>query len=432
MLTGTQIKKLLPEKETAGPQVGGPCFLKRDNMIVNLVKQGNFVLDLVPLRVDYGKYRATFYVSSEPLRLGTRDDSFRASMSACAEQNIADALGLVLPTAKLVDDIYRHADIRVDPPVLIGPALVGGKQLPSWVGNIGATSRTIYHHDRTEKRILQAIDEEFGGEVDRADLLVSNVGKHWVCSKRLDPKPLVQGLNAAINYGWYTSSHDAVGHAGPVTPIPGVEVWQTPGMAHPFTHADYSQTAIFVARIVWLCEPEGVAPVSGFGAVEGLVTCPAGESCTLADGKTKGRMRCVDIYDLAQDKNLWPLVNHDGRIFMRQPGVEWSPPVHICSSDVSSGDQPGICQLVGPDSPPPVDISSNTPPVLPPPVPVVPPFPPPPEPPPPITPPTPPPEHVAEPSALVNGLALASGVAAAWYGFDWLLDQIRNSKRRRG
>jgi hypothetical protein len=185
------------------------------------------------------------------------------------------------------------------------------------------TSRMLFHHNAVEKRIAKQIQDQYGGEVDQSDLLISNVGKHWVNSRRLLKRLQKHGAPQAINYGWPISSKYAKGNPStvPVTRPPGVNIWQTPGGAHPIYHQDYSQVVRLVSRQVKLCGPAAQPPMSGFGEME---PCDAGTSCQLPDGSA-GVTQCVDIYELSQDERFWPLLSHNGPVYMRQESVPWEP-----------------------------------------------------------------------------------------------------------
>jgi pimeloyl-ACP methyl ester carboxylesterase len=58
---------------------------------------------------------ATFFVTPDYLAVGTDDDFFRAPMTPATAQRIADNLDCILPTPKMVDAIYRAAEVKLAP-----------------------------------------------------------------------------------------------------------------------------------------------------------------------------------------------------------------------------------------------------------------------------------------------------------------------------
>ena len=78
-----------------------------------------------------GKSReVTLYVLPDYLAIGNNSDYLRLPMSPLTAQAIADQYGLVLPTVKIVDAIYRAASVKLDPrPFKPGPEMVSVAEL---------------------------------------------------------------------------------------------------------------------------------------------------------------------------------------------------------------------------------------------------------------------------------------------------------------
>lgn len=316
-MKGSEIAQLLPPCSPMTPA----CLQKREAMILQLVRQGAYVLNWVPIVIDSPPYRATIYVMNDALMLGEAGDAFRIGVTAQLQQQIADELDAVLLTPKLVDDIQRQAQISIDPPVTLGGS-----------PDMGSTAWMLKHHNAVEAKLAKLLSSMGISDIDTSDMLLSNIGKHWVNSKYVSTQgPVLDcsaagkhkpfpGTYAAENYGWFVSSR-FTGGAYPagtttVTAIPGLNIWQTPGLCHNYAHADYSQVVRLASRYVQLCMPMAVA---GLGATG----CLAGLPCTMPDG-SPGISKCVDIYELA-DSDKSALVSHEGRIFMRYPRVAWGP-----------------------------------------------------------------------------------------------------------
>lgn len=57
----------------------------------------------------------TLYVAPDYLSVGTNEDWARVPLSPMTAQLIADSLGCFLPTRKIVDEIYKAAEVRLSP-----------------------------------------------------------------------------------------------------------------------------------------------------------------------------------------------------------------------------------------------------------------------------------------------------------------------------
>jgi len=298
-VNGTEIRAYLGNKYSAA----------REAKILEMVRQGHYLLNWVPIHIDMGPRRATLFTSNDAIRLGDVSNSFRPGMTQRTEQQIADELNAVLGTPKLSDETYRQAQIRPKPCLHYGGP------------HMADTDTMIKHSAAVDAQVGPLIQDLYGPEVDPRELLIAPVGKDWSNSRRLIGSPMVHGQPAAINYGGHRQDMGPIPKTGPfpsATMYPPVVVHQSEGRAHSYGHTDYSQGGRFYMRLVEICEP---APLSGMGRMG----CQAGVSCRLPDGTT-GQSRCVDIYDVAQDAELWPLVSHNGPVYMRHFAVPWEKP----------------------------------------------------------------------------------------------------------
>lgn len=83
-----------------------------EQAIENYVYRGhipNFLRRFVPVEVNCGVETIKFWVSPDYLSLGTDSDYFRLKLGARRAQNIADKLGMVLPTAAIVQLVHLEA-----------------------------------------------------------------------------------------------------------------------------------------------------------------------------------------------------------------------------------------------------------------------------------------------------------------------------------
>ena len=128
----------LPPRVTNAP--GGADFIKmmspldfaaREQAVVGEVLAGNvpaFQRRLCPVTVtnvaDGMTNIATFFVTPDYLAVGSDKDYLLMPVSPNTAQRIADRLGCVLPTRKMVDEIYTAAEVKLAPsPIPPGPAM---------------------------------------------------------------------------------------------------------------------------------------------------------------------------------------------------------------------------------------------------------------------------------------------------------------------
>jgi hypothetical protein len=124
----------LPPRPADAP--GGTAFARsvaglgreaREQRIANEVLAGNVPAssrEFVPVTVSAGGATATYHVAPDYLAVGSDDDPFLVPLTPATAQAIADRLGCALPTAKMVDDIYAAAAVKLTPePIPPSPAM---------------------------------------------------------------------------------------------------------------------------------------------------------------------------------------------------------------------------------------------------------------------------------------------------------------------
>ena len=127
-------------------EVAGLSLTERENRIQQEVLGGNvpgFLREFVPVGVSANiggsPTPATFYVTADYVCIGHDDDFVRVPMTPLVAQPIADALGCLLPTRKMVDDIWSAAALKLTPAPIS----------PSTVDITLAT--THYRHQRDDR-----------------------------------------------------------------------------------------------------------------------------------------------------------------------------------------------------------------------------------------------------------------------------------------
>jgi hypothetical protein len=213
------------------PGEDGPARAARSAAVLDAVRRFLFVpIEWKPVPARSGPHKATFYVSYDTLRFGVAGnnddpddwDWVRLAVTAVVAQQIADLLGVLLPTDRICDLTHRSADVVLRPHP--------GEPV------VSTTARQLRHHAEIEK--------------DRAGRtgLLSTVGKEWILGVDLFPPSAPRhalGKVGAINYGWHTRG--PTGENGPYLGADGFILFQTRGFRHDVSHVDYSQ---WVPRLV--------------------------------------------------------------------------------------------------------------------------------------------------------------------------------------
>jgi hypothetical protein len=205
------------------------------------------------------------------IRDALKIDGVRVSANARDLQTIADMIGCLLLTPKVIDLVYEQASLRFDPIVRAD-------------GNIVALS--------TSKRVSGLIDAAIAARGGDPGGLIDSVGKYWVLHNHLaTPSALKYGLASVCNYGWLGTN------AGFPALTAGLRCWQTPGFQHDDSHTDPSQLVRLMRRKARLRRPS--------------------ES-----------EQSIDLLDALRDAALAPLLNHDGVLrYLRVASVPESPPL---------------------------------------------------------------------------------------------------------
>jgi hypothetical protein len=105
-------------------QAAAMSWKSRDSFALVQFQLGNipgFLLSLQAVHTSYtdpgtGRtYRATYYVTPDYFSIGTNNDWARVPLTPMAARIIADSLQCILPTRKMVDEIYKAAIVKPEP-----------------------------------------------------------------------------------------------------------------------------------------------------------------------------------------------------------------------------------------------------------------------------------------------------------------------------
>ena len=163
---------------------------EREDRVFEQLSSGNvpdFLRRLVPVTVqsDDSAFTLTYFVTPDYLSIGPDTDYCLMPMTPMLAQRIADAAGCMLPTRKMVDDIYRAARLKLIPqPIPPGPAMVTAEVF-------AAHNDSVWH-----QRSAVLADFPLGTLVagDKKDIILSNSIANNL--KAGVPRPVVI-------YGWH-------------------------------------------------------------------------------------------------------------------------------------------------------------------------------------------------------------------------------------
>lgn len=316
------------------PKEAGP---RRERMLLDAVRR----LDLAPIawvpittsieQPGGGKYTAKILVSKDALRAGDATDSFRFSVNHRTAQHMADALGCVLPTPFLSDQIYKQAPIK----------LSSWKQTRPWHadGTMADTDRMLQQSEFVDRLIARKMAET------GKNGLIADVGKDWVTSPELwqpyAPSPRCEkGHPRAQNYGWHYAPDQNQQGQFYAAITPGLRVIQPAARCHTIGHVDYSQIVRLVRRDVDVC---GIGPGGGCIKMDirQLATSPQLARLVSASGVLPA-MRHPDVPPSCDNRCPEPVEPR----FAKSSTVERCPPGQIltsqgCEAFIPAGPCPG-------------------------------------------------------------------------------------------
>ncbi|NUO49129.1 MAG: hypothetical protein HOV80_09760, partial [Polyangiaceae bacterium] len=128
---------------------------------------------------------ATVHVTCDYLAIGSDEDFIRMPMTSAAAQRIAELTGTMLPTKKLVDDIYKQAVAKLP------PSYIDGGPTDDWITDF------MVHHEKLETR-RKALGFPLG-------VLTAGNKKDIILCNRLMKSP----DHVAI-YGWHKNDDEVI------------------------------------------------------------------------------------------------------------------------------------------------------------------------------------------------------------------------------
>jgi hypothetical protein len=198
---------------------------KREEEILKQIQKGNipdFLRELKEVNVsgtgaDGKKHTGKIWVMPDYLAIGSNQDFVRIPMNPMTAQKIASMTGTFLPTKKIVDDVYAHADVKM----VAHPMKPGAKMVTN-----------EYYLQQN-----QFIEDQMKDKKATNGQLIAGHKKDVVITNKLDASPQTVAI-----YGWNKESG---------------KVWQPLSTPHEDTYADYSHGIRLVAGTM---EVDGVEP----------------------------------------------------------------------------------------------------------------------------------------------------------------------------
>jgi len=223
----------IPERPRGAPtgsvfieRVGDLSDEARERAVLRELRRGNvpsFLRQLRPVDVvasspDGRAHRGRFWTMPDYLAIGADDDFVRIPMSPITAQLIADQFDCLLPTRKMVDEVFHQSRIHLTPePLPAGPGMTSSEYF-------------LMHNELITAQLTaaQLAAPQVIGEAPGA--LVSGHKKDVVITNRLQRSP----ARVAI-YGWHRSDGEPI---------------QSLSLIHPNWYVDYSHGVRLVASLM--------------------------------------------------------------------------------------------------------------------------------------------------------------------------------------
>jgi hypothetical protein len=224
----------------------------------------------------------------------------RLPASAFELQQIADLVGSMLLTPRVIDLIWLQAGLRFD------CVVNSGSPYFRRLADVNVTSA----HQLIEERVANK-----GGDKGK---LVSCVGKYWCLINTLadgytSEGPLLYRQRTACNYGWCAEIASGPGLTA------GVQCWQRPGFRHDNSHFDPSQTIRVMYSQGWLLRPgeEEGEPVD----LKELAANPEMAFLLTHDSKPLRYLRQLHVPQLSPTATILPPVTENVPMVLMPPTV---------------------------------------------------------------------------------------------------------------
>lgn len=193
-------------------------MIDREEDILNNIISGNipdFLRDFKKITISENNNTISYFCSPDYLSIGTNEDYIRIPMNAVTAQKVADQYECILPTRKMVNDIWKISDLKLNP-------MPWG---PPYDNTMMSTQRYCAHNQRIQNQI---------GQKDYTSL-ISGHKKDVVLTNQLYPN---NSKNKVAIYGWIYKS--------------GQAIQQLNAVSHDILYVDYSHGIRLISKDVIL------------------------------------------------------------------------------------------------------------------------------------------------------------------------------------
>ena len=259
---------------------------------------------MVPLTIQAKNHTIILRVTSDVFTVGEPGDYLRLPLLPCAAQTIANHLGCLLPTPKIVYEMFKQASVKLEPieaPHLPAPYNVNlpAAPLPPPSGIGTAMNQWLLHS--------QAVDQAYArAGVTPGSALASGLKKDIIVGALMKPK-------VVVIYGWFHADNRPYKEILPVTPEQQkiAQPLQPRSNVHGDFYVDYSH---------------GVHLVDGTCTVDGVTM------------KTEDVYRSPDLCDLVSDEGpirvpRYPSANDPAPV-VYPAGIPTKPPLATYGADL--------------------------------------------------------------------------------------------------
>ena len=294
-------------------QVLNMTFEQREIEIYNQLSSGNipdFMRTLTKISGNFvdgngTSHACTYEVMPDYLAIGSNEDFCRIPMGPITAQKLADLFGAIMPTAKLVDDIYTHAPVKLEP-VTYAP-----------VGNESTlVPKFVEHNQAIENQRIAAggvLGQLTGGT--KKDVVLSN--------KIVDPaRP-----NHVVIYGWHQLN------GTPIQPLTNIHINSYVDYSHGIRllNAEMPVDGVITNIKTILADPVLYKMLSN---ETGAMTQPT----YIADATLPGKPKSFGIKPAGIDK-LKIIIGNDPAIdnynvYVSKDGKTFQPPIVLASNNL--------------------------------------------------------------------------------------------------
>ena len=221
----SSINSLIPTRDTSA--INGSIFIQNNLHLSGAIREKNilneFLIGNIPdflrtfktIDIVNGNDKLTYLVMSDYLSIGSESDYVRMPMSPLTAKLIADKYDCALPTKMMVDQIWKHSTIKLNP-------IAHG---PPYDSSMFSTERYFWSNIAIQQQLLNKDHTE----------LIAGHKKDVIIDKQL----IVNKSNVGI-YGWFYTNGVAIQGPNPNC------------SSHDLFYADYSHSIRLVAQDVIL------------------------------------------------------------------------------------------------------------------------------------------------------------------------------------